>query len=350
MKIVKAKKAKAKPQGALGFGKYFTDYMLTMEYADGRWGEPQIVPYSPFLLEPSTSVFHYGQAIFEGLKAYKDADGGVRLFRPMDNLARMNNSGDRMCIPPIDTDAVYGALVELIKLEAGWIPDEQGTSLYIRPSIIALDNTLGVHAAAKYLFFVILSPVAAYYAAGFNPIKLYVEQKYTRAAAGGTGSHKVIGNYAASIKAAALAAQKGYAQVMWLDAKERRYIEEIGSMNIFFVMNGALVTPALTGSILPGITRLSVMELARAKGMEVIERDITIDEVVAGIKSGACTEIFGTGTAVVISPVGALYYNEEEIAVGDGSTGRLSSEFFDELTGIQTGRVEDKFGWSKRII
>ena len=349
IKTEKAKTLKTKPQGALGFGKHFTDHMLIMEHDDGKWGEPQIVPYASLSLDPSSAVFHYGQGVFEGLKAYKSKDGEIRLFRPFDNFKRLNNSADRLCIPNFNEDKVYKALIELLKLDADWIPTEEGTSLYIRPSIIALDNSLGVHPSQKYLFFIILSPVGAYYSDGFGAVKLFVEEKYTRAAKGGTGECKVIGNYAGSLKASFDASQKGYAQVMWLDAKEHKYIEEVGSMNIFFVFDNQLVTPALAGSILPGITRSSVIELAKAKNIKVVERHIAIDEIVAGVQKGVCTEIFGTGTAAVVSPVGAFMYKNKEYKVGDGKTGKTAKSFFDELTGIQTGRVADNFGWSVKI-
>jgi len=349
MTIVKTTNPKPKPISPLGFGRYFTDHMIIMEYDSGMWDEPQVVPYASFSLDPSTAVFHYGQGIFEGLKAYKANDGGTRLFRPLENLKRMNDSANRLCIPSFDEEKIFDALIQLLKLDVGWIPSEEGTSLYIRPAIIALDNSLGVHPSHKYLFFIILSPVGAYYADGFGTVKLFVEERYVRASKGGTGGHKVIGNYAASLKAAADASQEGYAQVMWLDAKEHKYIEEVGSMNIFFVFDGKLITPSLSGSILPGITRSSIIELAKSKGINVAERPIAIDEIVASVESGKCAEIFGTGTAAVVSPVGAFMYKDKEYTVGDGKTGKMAKSFFDELTGIQTGRIKDKFGWSVKI-
>ena len=350
IKITKTPTPKVKPQNPLGFGKYFTDHLVTMEYVDGKWETPQIVPYSPFSLDPSTAIFHYGQGIFEGLKAYKDAEGSIRLFRTMDNLNRLNDSAHRLCIPQVDTKIVYEALVELIKLDADWIPTDEGTSLYIRPSIIGIDPALGVRASSRYIFFIILSPVGAYYEKGFSPIKLFVEENYSRAAKGGTGDKKVIGNYAASLKAAADAAEKGYSQVLWLDSNEHKYVEEVGAMNICFVFEGnKIVTPALTGSILPGITRRSILELASANGMAVEERLVSIEELVNGVKSGKCSEIFGTGTAAVVSPVGAFSYKGEEISVNGGKLGEITLKLYKELTGIQTGRIEDKFGWSIKI-
>ncbi|MCI8412789.1 MAG: branched-chain amino acid aminotransferase [Clostridia bacterium] len=349
LKIIEAKNKKQKPTGALGFGKIFTDHMFVMEYENGAWGNARIQPYAPFTLDPSVAVFHYAQAIFEGTKAYKNEKGEIRLFRPRDNFLRMNDSGDRICIPPIDVDFVLQALEKLVLLEKDWIPTENGTALYIRPSIIAVDPVLGVHASHKYIFFIILSPVGAYYAHGLEPVGLYVEKEYVRASKGGTGHHKVAGNYAASLKAGEKAIALGYDQVMWLDAKEHKYVEEVGSMNIFFVLNGKVVTPALVGSILPGITRKSVIQLFESKGIAVEERLVEIDEVMQGIESGACTEIFGTGTAAVISPVGRVGYGEREYTVCGGKMGEYSSMAYREITGIQTGKLPDPFGWVKKI-
>lgn len=349
LKIIKAKQKKAKPAGALGFGKYFTDYMFVMEYSDGKWDNARIQPYAPFTLEPSTAVFHYAQAIFEGTKAYKNKQGEIRLFRPRDNFLRMNDSADRVCIPPIDVDFVLDALEKLVILDKDWIPTDEGTALYIRPSIIATDNTLGVHAAHNYIFFIILSPVGAYYAHGLEPVGLYVEEEYVRASKGGTGHHKVAGNYAASLKAGEKAVKLGYDQVLWLDSKEHKYVEEVGSMNIFFVINGKAVTPMLGGSILPGITRKSVIELLKDKGIQVEERLVSVEEIINGIKSGACSEIFGTGTAAVISPVGKICYEGKDYVINGGKMGELSRAVYDELTGIQTGKISDKFGWVNKL-
>lgn len=349
LKIIEAKNKKAKPAGALGFGKYFTDHMFVMEYGDGEWRNARIQPYEPFSLDPSTAVFHYAQAIFEGTKAYKNKEGEIRLFRPRENFLRLNNSADRVCIPPVDVDFVLDALSKLVLMEKDWIPSDEGTALYIRPSIIATDSALGVHAAHNYIFFIILSPVGAYYAHGLEPVGLYVEQEYVRASKGGTGHHKVAGNYAASLKAGEKAIQMGYDQVMWLDSKEHKYVEEVGSMNIFFVLGGKVVTPMLGGSILPGITRKSVIELLKSEGMEVEERLVPIKEVIDGIKNGTCTEIFGTGTAAVISPVGKVGYEGKDYIVGGGKMGEISRFTYDRVTGIQTGKIEDKFGWVTRI-
>jgi branched-chain amino acid aminotransferase len=316
-----------------------------MEYASGRWQNPRIRPYAPFSLDPSSSVFHYGQAVFEGLKAFKNSKGEIRIFRPRENFLRMRESCERLCIPPVAVDDAMDALAELVRLDADWIPTSAGTALYIRPSVIAVDAALGVHAAKNYIFFIILSPVGAYYANGLAPVKLFVEERYVRAAKGGTGHNKVIGNYAASLLAAENAEKLGCDQVMWLDAKENRFVEEVGSMNIFFVINGRVVTPALSGSILPGITRKSVIELLKAQGIPVTERAIAIDEVVAACENGTLTEIFGTGTAAVISPVGSFLYRGKNYTVATGAMGGTARKIYDELTGIQTGERSDSYEW-----
>lgn len=349
LKIVKTDKPKVKPTGTLGFGKYFTDHMFVMEYENGEWRNARIEPYAPFSLEPCASVFHYGQAVFEGTKAYRNEKGEIRLFRTRDNLLRMCDSADRLCMPAFDVDFMLDAIEKLVLIDKDWIPTKEGTSLYLRPTMIATEAALGVHASDKYILFVILSPTGSYYAHGLEPIGLYVEQEYVRAAKGGTGHHKVAGNYAGSLKAGEKAKLSGYSQVMWLDAKEHRYVEEVGAMNIFFVLDGKAVTPALAGSILPGITRRSVIELLRSRGYEVQERLVDIHEVVEGIKSGKCTEIFGTGTAAVISPVGKISYDGVDYVVGDGKMGGISTLAYNELTGIQTGKIADTFGWVKKI-
>lgn len=351
MKFVKCKKLKDKNTD-LKFGKNFTDYMFLLEYHDGAWDYENacIKPYEPFVLDPSTSVFHYGQAVFEGLKAYKNEKGEVRVFRPMDNMNRMLDSCSRVCIPEFDTKFVHDALVELVKLEKDWIPTAPGTSLYIRPFAMAVDKALGVHAAKNYYLAIILSPVGAYYAHGFAPVSLCVEEHYKRACLGGTGHHKVAGNYAASILAADLAEKKGYDQVLWLDAKENKYMEEVGSMNIFFVIDGVVLTPMLAGSILPGITRSSTIELLKARGYKVEERKVSVDEVVSAAENGKLNEIFGTGTAAVVSPVGKFGYLGKDYKVGDGEMGKITKYVYDELTGIQTGRIADEFGWVEKLL
>ena len=347
MEIIRTTNLKKKPEkGAdLGFGKIFTDYMLTMRYRDGKWQEPRIEPYGPVEFDLATTVFHYAQGIFEGLKAFKDEKGNIRVFRPDENFKRMNRSAERMCIPKIDEKVVLDGLFELLRLERDWIPTEPSTALYIRPSIIATNIMLGVHASTEYLFFIILSPVGTYYASGLEPTSLLVEDYYTRATIGGTGECKCIANYAVSLKASEEAEKKGFDQVLWLDAKEKKYVEEVGSMNMFFVINGEVITPELVGSILHGITRKSSIELLKANGYKVSERRITIDEVIEAQKNGTLDEAFGTGTAAVISPVGLMQYKGTDYVVNGGKMGPITKWLYDTITGIQKGTVEDKLGW-----
>lgn len=351
LKIIKSEKPKEKQQGKdLTFGTSFTDHMFIMDYnTENGWHDARIVPYEPFVFSPATSVFHYGQAIFEGLKAYKTKEGDVQLFRAKDNFERMNRSARRMCIPEIDEDFVFESLKKLIKIEKDWIPGDDGTSLYIRPAIIATDDFLGIRASQNYRFFIIMSPVGAYYKEGFNPVKIWVTKEYVRAVKGGVGEAKTAGNYAASLYASEKASAKGYTQVLWLDGVEKKYIEEVGSMNIFFVINDEIVTPELTGSILPGLTRNSVIEMAKSNGYKVVEKKITIDELIDFHKKGELKEVFGSGTAAVISPVGEIAYGDERITIGDGTTGELSQKFFSLLTDIQYGRSKDEFGWITKL-
>lgn len=344
--FIESKVKKQKPTEVKSFGKQFTDYMYVREYSDGKWGDGVICPYDKLELFPCSSILHYGQAVFEGLKAYRDESDTVRLFRPRDNFERMQQSCERLCIPPVDVEEAYVALYELIKREREWIPTQTGTSLYIRPFVFACDESLGVHAAKHYRFVIILSPSGAYYAHGFAPVALKVEREYVRAVKGGTGAFKVVGNYAASIKAAEIANEQGFDQVLWLDGVERKYVEEVGSMNIFFVLDGKVVTPELSGSILPGITRDSVIKLLKSECIPIEERKVSIQEIVAGAKSGALTEIFGTGTAAVISPVDKLGDGVDMYNIGiQGKAGKIAAMLFDKLTGIQTGKVKDSFGW-----
>ena len=338
---------KAKPdQDDLGFGVHFTDHMLVMSYREGDgWQDPLIKKYEDFSLDPASMALHYGQAIFEGLKAYRGKDDLIYLFRPEDNLRRMNDSATRMCMPNIPVEEVMEAMKKLLDLERDWVPGKPGASLYVRPTMIATEAALGVRPALEYLFFVILSPVGAYYAEGFNPVKIYVTDDYVRAVRGGVGNVKTAGNYAASIMAALEAQGKGYTQVLWLDAIERKYVEEIGTSNIFFMINDELITPALSGSILPGITRDSVIKLSREWGIKVTEREISIDEVIAALEDGSLQEAFASGTAAVISPVGALNYKGKEFAINGEKTGQLAQRLFDELQGIQFGEGEDPFNW-----
>ncbi len=345
LKIIKTEHKRQKPTGKLGFGKYFTDHMFIMEYDGTQWVNARIQPYQPILLEPSASVLHYAQGVFEGAKAYRNKKGEVRMFRLNDNLDRMNDSAARLCMPTFDKKFVYDAIKQLVLLDEDWIPTDDGTALYIRPTMIATEPALGVHASKTYLMYVIIGPAGAYYANGLEPVKLLVEENYVRAAKGGTGGHKVIGNYAASMKAGEIAHQKGYDQAMWLDAKYHRYVEEVGAMNIFFVMDGIVYTPALRGSILPGITRRSVIALLKARGYKVRECNVDIRKVAEAAEKGTLTEVFGTGTAAVISPVGAFGYHGRDFVVNGGKMGEISKAVYDELTGIQTGRYPDKFGW-----
>ena len=351
MQIIRAEKLKEKPadQSKLGFGKIFTDYMLTMRYKNGAWDEPRIEPYGPVAFDLATTVFHYAQGIFEGLKAFRNEAGEVRVFRPEENFKRMNRSAERMCIPQIDEKKVLEGMYELLRLEKDWIPTAPGTALYIRPSIIATNVALGVHASSEYLFFIILSPVGSYYAHGLAPTRLLVEDYYTRATVGGTGEAKCIANYAVSLKAGEEAEKKGFDQVLWLDANEKKYVEEVGSMNMFFVIDGEVVTPELVGSILPGITRKSSIELLRAHGYKVSERRVSIDEVIEAQKNGKLNEAFGTGTAAVISPVGMMEYKGTDYVVNGGEMGEITKWLYDTITGIQTGRLPDPFGWVVKL-
>jgi branched-chain amino acid aminotransferase len=331
---------------ALKFGMNFTDYMFSMPYTRDRgWYSPEIKPFGPLELSPAASVFHYGQEIFEGQKAYKSKQGEILMFRPEENAKRFNRSLKRMSMPEIpEEDFVYYE-EELLKLEQRWIPTVKGSALYIRPTGIATEPVLGVRPSSQYLFFIILSPVGPYYSTGFNPVSLWVSEKYSRAADGGTGAAKAGGNYGGSLAASGEAAQKGYNQVLWLDAKEHRYVEEVGAMNILFVIEEQLVTPPLLGTILPGITRKSVLQLAPDLGLEPVERPISIDEVFEGIETGKIKEVFGAGTAAVISPVGKIAYGDREFVINENKTGPWAQKFFDTLTGIQMGELEDKYNW-----
>ena len=351
IKVTKTTAPKQKPdQNKLGFGKYFTDHMFIMDYTEGEgWHSPRIEPYAPISLEPSAMIFHYGQAIFEGLKAYRAEDGRILLFRPNKNMERVNISNDRLCIPPIDADFAVEAIKKLVSIDQDWVPTAPGTSLYIRPFIIATDAMLGVHPAHHYLFMVILSPVGAYYPEGLNPVKIYVESDYVRAVKGGIGFAKTAGNYAASLKAQLEAEKKGYTQVLWLDGVEHKYIEEVGTMNVFFQIGDEVVTPELNGSILAGITRFSSIDLMKSWGLNVVERKLSIQEVYDAYQSGLLKEAFGTGTAAVISPIGELNWNEQKIAINKGEIGPLSKKLYDSITGIQSGKLDDPFGWTVKV-
>ena len=350
IKIEKAKTLKQKPDfSKLGFGQYFTDHMFMMEYTEGEgWQNPRIVPFAPIPIHPASTVLHYGAEIFEGMKAYKTADG-YQMFRPLENIRRMNDSAERLCLPTLPEEFTLKALTELINLDYSWIPDQEGTSLYIRPFMYGNDETLGVHSVHNAEFVIIASPVGSYYKEGINPVKIMIESEDVRAVRGGTGYAKCGGNYAASTRAGKRAEDKGYSQVLWLDGVERKYIEEVGAMNVMFKINGKIVTPMLSGSILPGITRMSCIEVLKSKGYEVEERLLSIDELLDAMKSGALEEAFGCGTAAVISPIGELMYDNVKYTVSGGKIGQVTQMLYDTLTGIQWGKVEDTFGWTFKI-
>lgn len=351
IKITRTTTPKNKPNTTdLGFGKYFTDHMFIMNYTEGKgWHDPRIVPYAPLQLDPSCMVFHYAQEIFEGLKAYKDSNGEVLFFRPEKNMERINISSDRLCIPAIDTDFALEATKALVRLDQDWIPSEQNTSLYIRPFIIATDPYLGVRPSNTYLFMIILSPSGSYYKEGIDPVSIYVETQYARTVKGGMGFAKTGGNYAASLKSQMEAKSKGFTQVLWLDGTERKYIEEVGTMNVFFVIDGEIITPKLNGSFLAGITRDSAIELLRDKGYPVTERKLSIQEIYDAHSQGRLDEAFGTGTAAVISPIGEMHWEGKTIVINEKQIGKISREVYDTITGIQNGKLEDKFHWIKRL-
>ena len=350
IKITKTTTPKEKPQGALGFGKIFTDHMFVMDYSTEKgWHDARIVPYGPFEIEPSCMTLHYGQAIFEGLKAYKGENGQILLYRPEENMKRLNRSNDRLCIPQIDVDFAVDAIRQLVLVDKDWIPEGEGTSLYIRPFIFGTDSALGVHPSHTYKFVVILSPVGSYYAGGLAPVKIWVESEFVRAVRGGMGFAKTAGNYAASLKAQEVAEKNGYSQVLWLDGVEQKYVEEVGAMNIFFKIDGEVVTPELNGSILAGITRDSVIKVLTAYGYKVSEKKISIDEIHEAYKAGKLEEVFGTGTAAVISPVGELCYNGEKMVINNNEIGKTSQFLYDTITGIQKGAIEDKLGFTYKI-
>lgn len=342
---------KAKPDpDTLRFGTEFTDHMFMMEYEDGKgWHNARIVPYGPLTMEPAAVCFHYGQQMFEGLKAYKTPEGKVLLFRPDMNAKRTNKTNDRLCIPPIDEELYVEAIKALVKVEADWIPEKEGTALYIRPFILADEPFLGVRSSMHYTFIIILSPVGPYYEGGLTPTKIYVEDKYVRATVGGTGEAKCGGNYAAALKAQEEAHEKGYEQILWLDGVERKYVEEIGTSNAFFMIGDEIITAPLDGTILPGITRNSVIALLKKNGMKISERKLTIDEVVEAYKNGTFKEMFASGTAAVISPVGELCYKGDSMIINGGGIGPVAQELYDTLYGIQTGKVADEMGWTVEV-
>ena len=347
IKITKTTCPKEKPESStLGFGKFFTDHMFIMDYSREKgWYDARIVPFGPFEIHPASTVLHYGSEIFEGLKAYRRADGRVQMFRPIENIRRMNSSAERLCLPQIDEDMAMEILKTFVKCEEEWTPSAPGTSLYLRPFMFGNDETLGVHAVHNARFMIIASPVGSYYKEGINPVKIMIEDQDVRAVRGGTGYAKCGGNYAASNRAGERAEQKGYSQVLWLDGVERKYIEEVGAMNVMFKINGEIITPALTGSILPGITRKSCIEVLKKEGYTVTERLLSIDELEKAMADGTLEEAWGCGTAAVVSPIGELSYKGEIFTVNEGKIGDVTQKLYDTLTGIQWGKIEDNFGW-----
>jgi branched-chain amino acid aminotransferase len=355
IKIKKAspKKRKVKPidESQLGFGKTFSDHFFNIKYKDGTgWYDPIIEPYRLLQLEPTAMCLHYAQEIFEGLKAYRGKDGSIYLFRPMENIKRMSVSAEKLCMPPMDEEIFYEALKKLVILEQDWIPSGEGTSLYIRPTMIATEAALGVHSAHEFLFFIVVGPVGAYYPQGFSPTKMYVSEEFVRATKGGTGNIKAAANYAASLYASEFATKLGYTQVLWLDAIEKKYIEEVGTSNIFFVIGDELITPPLAGTILPGVTRNSVIKLADFLGKKVLERPITIEEVISASEKGTLKEAFASGTAAVISPVGQLLFRGKECLINSGKSGPLAKKLYNEILQIQYGLKDDPFGWRVQIL
>ena len=350
IELTKTPKAKPAPGQKLGFGRIFTDHMFVMNYTEGKgWHDAKIMPFQDISLSPAAMVYHYGQEMFEGLKAYKGPDGEVYLFRPDMNAKRTNATNDRLVIPQLPIEDFVQAVSAVVDVDRDWIPTEPGTSLYIRPFIIATDEFLGVAPSKTYLFMVILSPSGAYYESGLAPVGIWIEDEYVRAVRGGIGFAKTGGNYAASLIAQQKAHDAGYSQVLWLDGVERKYIEEVGAMNIFFKIAGKVVTPALSGSILPGITRDSTIQLCKEWGYEVEERKISADELLQAQKDGTLEEVFGTGTAAVISPVGKLRYQNEVMTIANGETGPLSLKLYETITGIQTGTLPDNKGWRVKV-
>ena len=338
---------KGKPEASqLGFGKYFTDHMFLMYYSrEQGWHNARIVPFGNLSLHPACTALHYGAEIFEGLKAYRRADGGIQLFRPIENARRMRNSAERLCLPQLPEEDFLAALTAFVRTERDWTPSAPGTSLYLRPFLFGNDETLGVHAVHNAVFCIIASPVGSYYKEGINPVRIMIEDQDVRAVRGGTGYAKCGGNYAASNRAGERAEEKGYSQVLWLDGVERRYIEEVGAMNVMFKISGEIVTPKLTGSILPGVTRMSCIELLRRQGYTVQERLLSVDELATAMADGSLEEAWGCGTAAVVSPIGELCYQDVKYTIGGGKIGPITQYLYDTLTGLQWGRLEDPFGW-----
>jgi branched-chain amino acid aminotransferase len=353
MKMERTGNPKAKPaltDMQLGFGQYFSDHMFLMDYTDGQgWHDPRIVPYAPLTLDPASMVFHYGQAVFEGMKAYRTADGEAQLFLPERNAERLNRSLERLSMPALAPGQLLKAVRTLVRVDQDWIPPQEGTSLYIRPFVIATEAAFGVRPSSRYLFTIVLSPVGAYFQEGLQPVDILAEAQDVRAVRGGTGSAKTAANYAGGLRAQVEARAAGCSQVLWLDALERKYIEEVGSMNVFFRIAGHVYTPALTGSILEGVTRGAVMELLEDWDIPCIARPISLEEVLEAAEAGTLEEAFGTGTAAVISPIGGIRWKDRFIPINGRQVGDLSLKLYDTMTGIQRGLIRDVYGWTVRI-
>ena len=343
---------KSKPvnEDKLGFGKLFSDHFFIMEYNNEKgWHNASIEPYRPLSLDPAAMCFHYGQEIFEGMKAYRGKDDSVYLFRPEENIKRMNISAKRLCMPEIDSHLFMEGMQKLVILEKDWIPHSAGTSLYIRPAMIATEKALGVHPSSEYIFYIIVGPVGAYYPEGFSPTKIYVSEEFVRSVRGGVGFCKAAGNYAASLYASEKAAKLGYTQVLWLDALEMKYVEEVGTSNIFFLIGDELITPPLSGSILSGVTRDSIIRLAKHWGIKVSERPLSIDKILDACSDGTLRDCFASGTAAIVSPIGQIYYKGREHVINEGRTGELTEKLYNEILQIQYGEKEDPFGWRVKI-
>ncbi len=351
IKFVKRDVLKEKPdQKNLGFGKYMTDYMFEIDWIKGEgWVNPRIIPYAPIEMDPASVVLHYAQETFEGLKAYRTKDGSIQLFRPEMNARRMQRSNERLCMPALDEETFIEAVKALVNVEKDWVPSEEGTSLYIRPVVFASESALGVHMANAYKFLIICCPVGAYYPEGINPIKILVEDELVRAVKGGTGFTKCGGNYAASILGQVKAEKMGCTQVLWLDGNQRKYVEEVGTMNIMFKIDGEIYTAPIDGTVLPGVTRDSMIQILKEWGYKVHEEHVSIDDIMKAGHEGKLEEVFGTGTAAVISPVGELVYKDDKVTINEFKIGDLTQKLYDELTGIQWGNIEDRFGWTQKI-
>ncbi|MGL4403006.1 MAG: branched-chain amino acid aminotransferase [Fusobacteriaceae bacterium] len=351
IKVIKAETLKAKPDSNnLGFGKYFTDYMFQMDYTEDKgWHNFEILPYAPISLSPTAFVLHYGQEVFEGLKAYRSKEGKILLFRPDRNAKRLQTSCQRLCMATVPQEMFLEAVETLVRHEKEWVPHGDETSLYIRPFLFATESGVGVHPSNSYKFIIVLSPVGAYYPEGVNPVKIYVEDEYVRAVQGGTGDIKCGGNYASSLLAQKKAQKLGYTQVLWLDGKEKKYVEEVGTMNAFFKIDGEIYTAPLDGNILPGITRASCIELLKDWGLVVNEKAISIADLMKAGKEGRLQEAWGTGTAAVISPIGELNYRGEIVRINSFRTGEITHRLYEVLTGIQWGNLEDNKNWTKVV-